>query len=434
MSETATMPASSLSTEDLQRMDVAHIVHPHQVIGQPLPPVVFVRAEGVRLWDSDGNEYLDGTCGLWQCAVGHGRRELVQAAADQMGRLEFYASFWDLSNEPAIRLATRLVSLAGDGLRHVHFTSGGSEGNAFAVKLARLAWDTAGMPERNVILSRRGAYHGSGSGASLAATGLPPTKEGFGPAAEGFVHLTTPQAGAPGCDVDTLIAELEQTIASVGPERIAAFIGEPIMGVAGVVVPPDGYWPRVAETLSRHDILLILDEVVTAYGRLGHWFAAERYGVRPDMIVTAKALTSGYFPFGAVLIGDRPMELLDGRVLRHGFTYNAHPVGAAIAMANLDIIEQEDLLARVRESGQHLGKRLAEVARIDGVAEVRGEGLMWAVELVDGDAFALATEIRSRGVIVRGMERRLTLSPPFTIAPAELDTIVDALGEALTTS
>jgi adenosylmethionine-8-amino-7-oxononanoate aminotransferase len=421
------------STAELQLLDQAHLVHPHQVIGQPAPPIVLVRGEGALVWDSDGNEYVDGTCGLWQCAVGHGRAELVQAATEQMGRLEFYASFWDLSNEPAIRLGARLAQLAGDGLDHVHFTSGGSEGNAVAIKLARLAWDRAGMPDRDVILSRRGAYHGSGAGASLAATGLPPLHEGFGPLPEGFVHLSTPHAGrgAEGGDVDALVQELEDTIARIGAERIAAFIGEPIMGVAGVVLPPEGYWPRVEAVLRRHGILLIFDEVITAFGRLGHWFAAERFDVRPDMIVTAKAITSGYVPFGAVLIGERPMELLDGQLLRHGFTYNAHPVGAAVAMANLDVIEREGLLERVRETGAYLGAQLQELAAHDAVAEVRGEGLMWAIELVEGDAVALAATIRSRGAIVRGMVQSMTVSPPFTIERSQVDRLVDTVAGAV---
>jgi len=420
------------STAELQRLDRAHLVHPHQVIGHPLDPIVMTRGKGALLWDSDGREYIDGTCGLWQCAVGHGRQELVRAASEQMGELAFYSSFWDYSNKPAIELGARLAALTGDRLGHVHFTSGGSEGNEVAVKLARLAWERAGSPERDVILSRHGAYHGSGAGASLAATGIPPLREGFGPIAPGFEYLRRPQAGDPeNGDVDLLVAYLEAAIERIGAEKIAAFIGEPIMGVSGVIVPPEGYWPRVQEVLRRHDILLIFDEVITAFGRLGHWFAAERFDVEPDMIVTAKAITSGYFPFGAVLIGDRPMELLDGQLLRHGFTYNAHPVGAAVATANLDLIESEGLLDRVTETGARLGELLHDLAQFDAVAEVRGEGLMWALELVDGDAVALATEVRERGAIVRGMERRITLSPPFTIAPLEIERLIEAIAGAI---
>jgi putrescine aminotransferase len=203
------------------------------------------------------------------------------------------------------------------------------------------------------------------------------------------------------------------------------------MGVSGVIVPPEGYWPRIQEVLRRHDILFIFDEVISAFGRLGHWFAAERFDVQPDMIVTAKAITSGYFPFGAVLIGDRPMELLDGQILRHGFTYNAHPVGAAVALANIGLIESEGLLDKVTETGARMGELLHELGQLDVVEEVRGEGLMWALELTEGDAIALAGKCRERGAIVRGMERRITLSPPFTIAPLELERLVEAIADSI---
>src|SRR5205085_6354799 len=306
--------------------------------GHPAEAVVVARAQGSSIWDTDGREYLDATCGLWQCAIGHGREEIARVASDQIGKAEFYASFWDYANEPSIVLATRLAELAGDGLEHIHFTSGGSEGNAIAIKLARLAWYHAGEPQRDIILSRQSAYHGSGAGASLSATGIPPLKEGFGPLMDGFVHLSKPHAGR--VETDALVDELVETINRLGPERIAAFIGEPIMGVAGVIPPPEDYWPRIEAVLREHGILLIFDEVVTAFGRLGHWFAFERFGVSPDFVITAKAITSGYFPFGAVFIGDKPMQLLDGRLLRHGFTYNGHPVGAAVALENLAIIER----------------------------------------------------------------------------------------------
>jgi putrescine aminotransferase len=417
----------------LQRLDQTHIVHPHQVIGEPKRPVVIARARGCRLWDTDGNEYLDATCGLWQCAVGHGREELARIAAAQMQELEFYASFWDFSNEPAARLAGRLAELTGPGLTRMQFTSGGSEGTALAVKLARLAWENAGQPERDVVLSRRGAYHGSGAGASLAATGLDLLKDGFAPLSPGFVHLTTPHARKLGPDAtDFLVSELESTISEIGAKNIAAFIGEPIMGVSGVLTPPDEYWPRVAEVLRRHEILLILDEVITAFGRLGHWFGFQRYEVQPDFVVTAKAITSGYFPFGAVFIGDHPMELLHGRVLRHGFTYNAHPVGAAVALENLDIIEREELLDRVRRTSDYLGPRLHDLAGADAVLEVRGEGLMWGIDFQETiDAVAFAANLRERGVIVRGLANNIVIAPPFVISSDEVDELVERLGAAI---
>jgi PLP-dependent transaminase len=416
---------ASPATRTLQDLDREFIVHPHQVVGHPATPVVVVKGEGARVWDSDGNEYLDGTCGLWQCAVGHGRSDLARAASEQIEAIEFYTSFWDFSNEPSIRLAARLAELAGEGPRHVHFTSGGSEGNATAIKLARLAWDNAGEPDRTIVLSRESAYHGSGSGSSLWATGLAPTQEGFGPKGEGFIHLSAPHRGRTA--TDALIEELEETIGRIGAERIAAFIGEPIMGVGGVLQPPDDYWPRVEAVLRAHGILLIFDEVITAFGRLGHWFGFQRFGVTPDFVVTAKAITSGYIPFGAVLVGDRPLELLDGRLLRHGLTYNGHPVGAAVALENLAIIQREGLLDNVRERGAQLAAGLRRLADEPAVSEVRGEGLMWAVEFADADAEAVAASLRRRGVIVRGMLNRVLVSPPFVVSAADVDQLVEAI-------
>jgi adenosylmethionine-8-amino-7-oxononanoate aminotransferase len=412
---------TAVSTSELARLDMAHVLHPHAVVGQPQQPVVFVRGAGATLWDTDGKEYIDGTCGLWQCAVGHGRAELAEAAAEQMRKLEFYASFWQFSNEPSIRLAARLAELSPPGLDHVFFTNGGSEGIETAIKLVRLAWHASGSADRSVIVSRASAYHGVGS-ASLAATGIAPLKEGFDPLPPGFVHLSQPSG-----ELEPLVAELERTIEEVGPERIAAFVGEAVLGVGGMIPPPEGYWARVQEVLRPHGILLILDEVVTAYGRTGHWFAAERYGIDADLIVTAKALTSGYVPMGAVLVGDRVVELLEGTAFRHGFTYNGHPTGAAVALANLDIIEREGLLDRARESGEYLLERLRPLADLPHVREVRGVGLMLGVELAEGEAAPIERAAREAGVIVRATGQKIVLSPPFVIERAQLDRIVEVL-------
>lgn len=416
---------------NLAELDQAHLLHPHAVVGRSEPPLIVSRGSGALIWDTDGNEYVDGTCGLWQCNVGHGREELATVAAEQMRTLEYYTSFWDFSNEPAIRLGERLARLAPSGLDTVFYTNGGSEGVETAVKLARLAWHVQGQPDRNVILSRRAAYHGVAA-ASLAATGIPPLQEGFGPLAPGFVHLTAPHARALGPDAtDILIGELEATIAEIGADRIAAFIGEPIIGVGGMIPPPDGYWPRVAEVLRRHGILLILDEVVTAYGRTGHWFGAQLFDLDADIIVTAKALTSGYVPMGAVLMGDRLVQSLSGTAFRHGFTYNGHPVGAAVALTNLDIIEREGLLERATDSGEYMLKQLQAFERFDVVAEVRGVGLMLGIELEDADASAVASGARERGVIVRATGQKIVMSPPLVIERHEIDRIVEALEHEL---
>jgi adenosylmethionine-8-amino-7-oxononanoate aminotransferase len=413
-------------TTRMRDLDRRHVLHPHQVVGHPAEPIVFVRGEGARLWDSEGNEYIDATCGLWVCPVGHGRRELADACAEQMARLEYYASFWEFSNEPSIELAARLAQISPPGLEHSFFTNGGSEGTETAIKLARRAWSAQDQPRRTLVLCRKMAYHGVSYGA-LQATGLPPLKEGFGPLPDDFVRLDVPYPHR-GTTTDGLIEELERTIDVVGAERIAAFIGEPVIGVGGMIPPHDDYWPRVQEVLSAHGIVFILDEVVTAFGRTGTWFAAEHWGgLEPDMIVTAKGITSGYFPLGAVLVGDRVQGMLEGIALRHGFTYNGHPSGGAVALANLAIIEREGLLARARELGKYLAAGLRELEALDVVAESRSFGMMAGLELRPTDAADLAARIRGAGVIVRATGEKLVMSPPLVIERDQLDRVLEVL-------
>jgi putrescine aminotransferase len=266
----------------------------------------------------------------------------------------------------------------------------------------------------------------------LAATGIPPLKEGFDPLPAGFVHLGVPHALRLGAQAtDILVDELEETIEDLGAERITAFIGEPVIGVGGMIPPPGDYWPRVQEVLRRNGILLVVDEVVTAYGRTGRWFGCERYGIEPDVIVTAKALTSGYIPMGAVLIGPRVLELLDGTPFRHGFTYNGHPVGAAVALANLDIIEREKLVQRAEEMGSLLLELLQPLQQLRCVAEVRGVGLMLGIELEAGDASAVQAGCRRRGVIVRATGQKIVLSPPLVIEQKHMIRIADSLAAEL---
>lgn len=415
----------------LRKLDRAHVLHPHATVGRAPEPVIIQSARGALLRDIDGREYIDGTCGLWQCAVGHGRPELAEVAAKQMRELEFYASFWHFSNPPAIELAARLAEISPAGLDTVFFTNGGSEGNETAVKLARLAWHAQDQPERTVILSRQGAYHGVGS-ASLAATGLPAFQHGFGPLTPGFVHLSKPHGKRIGADsVDVLIAELEQTIGDVGAERIAAFIGEPLLGVGGMVPPPPGYWERVQQVLRRHGILLIVDEIVTAFGRLGHWFGSEHYDIEPDIAVTAKGLSSGYVPMGAVLIGNRVMSMLDGTPFRHGFTYNGHPVGAAVSLANLDLIESEGLLGRARTLGARMLDGLRRLSDDPNVFEVRGAGMAFGVELTIEDATPVADAARDQGVLVRAAGPTIVMSPPLVLSDSQADALVDGVTKAV---
>lgn len=431
--------------DELTQADRRFVLHP--LLGDHISErVVMVSGEGCRLTDAAGREYLDATGGLWLAQVGHGRAELAEKAAAQMRRLEYFTSFWEFTNEQAIRLAERLVQLARGPMARVYYTSGGSEGNDAALKMARLYHYRRGQPNRTWILSRNGAYHGSAYGGG-SATGLEVYHHGFGPLLPAIHHLTPAwpyrQELFGGQDpTDFLIAELEAAIEGIGPNRIAAFIGEPVMGVGGMLIPPDDYWPRVQAVLKRHGILLILDEVVTAYGRIGEWFAAQHYNLEPDIIVTAKGISSGYIPLGANLISDEVADALasDGG-FAHGYTYNGHPTACAVAIANLDIIERENLLDSARSTGAYLLKRLHELERFELVGEVRGIGMMFGVELVaDREArtplpvppVPLPDVIRREtGVIVRNCGHTLVLSPPLVLTRSEADRIVGALAWVL---
>lgn len=420
------MTDTSARARELADLDMRSVIHPHTVIGSPNEPLIVDRGEGATLWDVEGRSYVDGTCGLWQCPVGHGRSELAAVAAEQIAKLEFYSSFGDYSNEPSIRLAERLLQLAPAGMERVFFTNGGSEGTETAIKLIRLANHHAGRPERTVILARTGGYHGMGAG-SLAATGLEKLRAGYGPLMPDIEFLAKPHAlehGAAATDV--LVAELEERIADIGAHRIAAFIGEPALGVGGMVPPPADYWPRVQDVLRRNGILLIVDEIVTAFGRTGHWFACEHYGIEPDIIVTAKGITSGYIPMGAVLVGRRVLDLADGATFLHGFTYNGHPVGSAVALANIDILEREGLLDRAKTLGHRLLEALKPLERLDHVVEVRGVGMMLGIEL-DRDATAVQSGARDDGVIVRAAGNTIVLSPPLVITEEQVDTLAQVL-------
>ena len=428
----------------LAETDRAHIIHPY-LPASTTERVIMVEGDGCTLRDVEGREYLDATGGLWLAQVGHGRRELAEAAAHQIERLEYFTSFWEFSNDRAIELAERLTGLAPGRLDHVYFTSGGSEGNEAALKMARYYHHRRGQVDRTWILARSKAYHGIGYG-SGTATGFDVYHEGFGPMLPNVRHLTPPwpyrQELFDGRDpTDFCIAELERTIAEIGPGRIAAMIGEPIMGVAGMIVPPEDYWPRVAEVLRRHDILLILDEVVTAYGRVGEWFGARRFGVDPDLITTAKGITSGYIPLGAVLVADHVAEAL-GR--EHGFpmgyTYNGHPTACAVALANLDVIAREGLLERAGAIGDHLLAGLRTLEDLAVVGEVRGVGMMLAVELVadretraplPGAEAMEGTIMRETGVIVRNCAHSIVLSPPLVMTEGEADRVVEAIRSVL---
>ena len=436
---------TSYDVAALERTDRAHIIHPY-LPGSVTERVIMTGGHGCSLTDAEGREYLDATGGLWLAQVGHGREEIAQVAAEQIRTLEYFTSFWEFSNDKAIALAERLASISPDHMNHVYFTSGGSEGNEAAIKMARYFHFRNGEPDRNWIIARHKAYHGIGYGGG-SATGFDVYHDGFGPMLPNVAHVTPPWPYRSelfnGEDpTDFLIAELEATIARIGADRIAAMIGEPIMGVGGMLVPPADYWPRVSEVLKRNGILLILDEVVTAYGRVGTWFGAQYFGIDPDIIVTAKGITSGYVPLGAVLVADHVAEaLMRDFGFPMGYTYNGHPTAAAVALANLDIIEREGLLERATTIGAYLNKGLSTLLDLEIVGEVRHVGMMQAVELVaDRETREPLPMIapmlpdvirRETGVIVRDCAHNLVLSPPLIMTEAVADRAVDAMRSVL---
>lgn len=442
----ATSVMTQAAAEVLAARDRNTIIHPYLAPGFT-ERVVMVEGKGCRLRDAAGKEYLDATGGLWLAQIGHGRHEIAEAAARQMQQLEYFMSFWEFTNERAIELAERLVELSPERQTHVYFTSGGSEGNEAALRMARYYHHLKGDGGRTWILARNLAYHGVGYG-SGSASGFSLYHEGFGPIVPHMRHLTPPwpyrRELFNGNDPTTFcLDELEQTIEEIGADKIAAFIGEPIMGVAGMIVPPDDYWPRVQEVLRRHGILFIFDEVVTGYGRTGSWFGAQHFGVEPDIIVTAKGLTSGYCQLGAVLVSDDVAEVITSdpeHGFPIGFTYNGHPTACAVALANLEIIESEGLLDRARDVGAYLLSALEGLLDLEVVGEVRGAGMMLAVELV-GDRETRAplpmdgapqdVIRRETGVIVRNCGHTLVLSPPLIMTEQEADEVAGAMRSVL---
>ena len=389
--------------------------------------------EGVGAWvtDTDGNRYLDATAALWYAAVGFGRTEIADAVGDQLRRLSAYSSFGSYTSEPTVQLAARIAALAPMPDAAVFFTSGGSESVETAAKLARRYWDVLGHPERRVIVSRQHSYHGMAAfGTSLA--GIPGNRAGYGPLVEDVVTVPVMDLGA-----------LQALFEARGPE-IAAFIAEPVVGAGGVIPPAEGYWAGVGDLCRRHDILLIADEVVTGFGRLGTWWGSQRYGIEPDMITFAKVVTSGYVPLGGVIVGRRVRapfwdEPVPGAVFMHGYTYSGHAGACAAGMANLDIIEREDLVGRVRTLEPVVEREIGRLIGSPMVGEVRTVGLTAAVELAP-DVLAARPGIinkvvraaQAHGVLTRAVRGvALQFSPAFVISEDEIAGIAEGFHAAL---
>jgi putrescine---pyruvate transaminase len=413
-------------------------------------PLVVERGEGVWLYTTDGQKILDGMAGLWNVNAGYGREELAKAAYEQMKELAFTSGFSGMTNLPSIELADKLAGFAYEGLNTTMFTSGGSEANDSAFKTARYYWKRKGKPGKYKVISRKGSYHGVTLSATFA-TGLEKYHAMFGPAVDGFVHIPAPNPyrfEGERNDGETIgqaaARALEEAILREGPDTVAAFIAEPVMGVGGVIVPPDDYFPLVREICTRYDVLFIADEVITGFGRTGEWFALKHWNVRPDILSFAKAVTSGYAQLGGIQISDEirgTMEsAADTEAYMHGFTYSGHAMACAVGLKNLEIMEREDYPKRARELGKRLFDGLQTLREFSFVGDVRGLGLVYGVEIVsDKEAKtadpAMAMKIfkaaQERGLRSRPLGNTLAFSPPLSINEEEVDEIVKRLGAAM---
>ena len=443
----------------LADMDRESLMHPFTAIADHLHagPRIMRQGRGVRIWDADGNEYIDAAAGLWCVNIGYGRLEVADAIRRQADDLAFFHSFTSMSNEPAIRLADRLLGLAPPHMSRVFFGNSGSDANDTQVKIAWYYNHLRGQPDKRKIIARHRSYHGS-TVMAASLTGLPELHHRFGLPLPGVIHVEAPDLyrGLREGETQTayatrLAADLDREIEEEGPETVAAFIAEPIMGTGGVLMPPKSYFPAIREVLDRHDILLIADEVISGFGRLGAMFGSELYDIEPDMMTVAKGLTSGYLPMSACLISAKVWDLLSGEARAgepfwHGYTYSAHPLSAAAANANLDILEAEDLTGAAAARGPELLARLkAACADQPLVGDVRGRGLMIGVELV-ADRLAktpFAPDVRigprvmkaclKQGLILRALPGGSTLafSPPLCISTDEVEAVADRFRAAL---
>lgn len=440
------------TTSQWQKLDAAHHLHPftdHADLREKGTRVVS-HAKGAFIYDTDGNEILDGMAGLWCVNIGYGHDEMAEAAKTQMEELPFYNSFFRSTVPTATLLAEKLASIAPRHINNVFFGSSGSESNDTALRLVRHYWALKGMPEKNIIISRDYAYHGS----TVAATslgGMPAMHSQLYGAVPGIQHVMMPYAyglaeeGESDHDFGLRAAKaIEDAIIAAGPDNVAAFIGEPIQGAGGVKIPPASYWPEVQRICRKYDILLMLDEVITGYGRTGEWFAAQAMGIEPDTITTAKGLTSGYLPLSALLVSDRIADVLmeKGEEFYHGYTYSGHPVSCAVALKNLEIIEREGMIARVRdETGPYLAEQIA--ARVSGhslIGQARSYGLLAAFEIVKdkstkerfaGDAGSVVRDHAiANKLMMRAVGHSMILSPPIMWEKSHIDMAIDRMLKA----
>ncbi|KPD28262.1 aminotransferase [Pseudomonas paraeruginosa] len=403
---------------------------------------IITKAEGVYIWDSEGNKILDAMAGLWCVNVGYGREELVQAATRQMRELPFYNLFFQTAHPPVVELAKAIADVAPEGMNHVFFTGSGSEANDTVLRMVRHYWATKGQPQKKVVIGRWNGYHGS-TVAGVSLGGMKALHEQGDFPIPGIVHIAQPYWYGEGGDMSPdefgvwAAEQLEKKILEVGEENVAAFIAEPIQGAGGVIVPPDTYWPKIREILAKYDILFIADEVICGFGRTGEWFGSQYYGNAPDLMPIAKGLTSGYIPMGGVVVRDEIVEVLNqGGEFYHGFTYSGHPVAAAVALENIRILRGEKIIEKVKaETAPYLQKRWQELADHPLVGEARGVGMVAALELVknkktrerftDKGVGMLCREHCFRnGLIMRAVGDTMIISPPLVIDPSQIDELI----------
>ena len=440
--------AEQHDTQAIQAADSAHFIHPFTDHGDLATrgSRVITRADNIYVWDSEGHKILDGMSGLWCVNAGYGRKELADAAYQQMMTLPFYNSFFQTTNVPAVQLATKLAALApkigGRSFEHVFFSSSGSESNDTNVRMVRRYWDLLGQPERKVIIGRLNGYHGSTmAGASLGGmSGM--HAQGDLPIPN-ITHIGQPyffENALPGESQDAFgiraAGWLETRILELGADKVAAFIAEPVQGAGGVIIPPATYWPEIQRIVDQYGILLIADEVICAFGRLGHWFAYEKFGIRPDLVTFAKGVTSGYIPLGGVMVGDRVAKVLieQGGEFNHGYTYSGHPVACAVALANIELMERDNLVSRVRDDvGPYLAERFAELNQHPLVAEAETCGFVAGLVLVKDKATKAMFDEElgvgmicrghcfKNGLIMRAVGDRMIIAPPLVMTRAQID-------------
>ncbi len=448
----------AVDTRRIQQLDSQHFLHPFTDFKDLASrgARVIVRGEGIHVWDSDGRKMLDAMSGLWCVNVGYGRRELADAAHRQMMTLPFYNSFFQTTNLPAVELAAKLASLApavGErSFQHVFYSSSGSESNDSNVRMVRRYWDLLGQPQRKVIIGRKNGYHGSTmAGASLGGmSGM--HAQGDLPIPD-IDHIEQPYFFELGKDGETrdefglrAARWLEEKILAIGPDKVAAFIAEPVQGAGGVIIPPDTYWPEIQRIVDRYGILLISDEVICAFGRLGHWFAYEKYGYKPDLVTFAKAVTSGYVPLGGVMVGNRVAQVLidKGGEFAHGYTYSGHPVACAVALANIEVMEREQLPQKVRgDLGAYFARGFAGLNDHPLVAGAEATGFVAGLVLVkDKKSHRLFDEsvdvgmicrghCFNHGVIMRAVGDRMIIAPPLVMTMSDIDDMIGLIRDAL---